>query len=244
MTVEPSADVYPELLLDEVLASFGHLLAAIGVPPHQAGARLGALMASESVGQAGVPIVDLGRLQRDCMEVMCLWRRDPEFLDDDGLPKRLAPQAGPATFESLCRAAGTDSDPAQVLSVLIRFGAVCVDERGRLAPKTPTFLLAQREGQSLVARDGVLKQLSGFLRVLEHNVRLQQRGSRPRFERSCSVRLAAEMVPIFEVFVSDRGQQFIDSIDEWLERQKSVASSSGRTIEVGAGAYFLEAEPS
>jgi hypothetical protein len=93
--------------------------------------------------------------------------------------------------------------------------------------------------QSVVAPDGVLKQLTGFVRVLEHNLLRVPHGERPRFERACSVRVASELMPIFEQYLAERAQVFVDSIDEWLERQRVVPSKSGVTTEIGAGAYFL-----
>ena len=63
---------------------------------------------------------------------------------------------------------------------------------------------------------------------------------RPRFERACTVTVALELEPIFDRLVRNRGQEFIDSIDEWLERNTRVESPSGRYVELGAGAYFVD----
>jgi hypothetical protein len=48
------------------------------------------------------------------------------------------------------------------------------------------------------------------------------------------------MLPVAERFVRERGQDFIDTVDEWLIRQLSTGGpSDGSGIEIGAGAYFL-----
>jgi hypothetical protein len=48
-----------------------------------------------------------------------------------------------------------------------------------------------------------------------------------------------ELEPILDRLVRSRGQEFIDSIDEWLERNTKVESPSGRYVELGAGAYLV-----
>ena len=52
--------------------------------------------------------------------------------------------------------------------------------------------------------------------------------------------MAEELVPVAHRVVRERGQEFIDGIDEWLERQREVPSPSGRYVEIGVGAYLLD----
>jgi hypothetical protein len=54
------------------------------------------------------------------------------------------------------------------------------------------------------------------------------------------VSVAIELEPIFDQLVRDRGQVFVDSVDEWLERHAGRESASGRYRELGAGAYFID----
>lgn len=184
--------------------------------------------------------VHLGNLQRGCMEVMCLWRRDSEFLGPNGLPRNLPIVGNEGSFESLCRRAGVQGDPHQLLETLVAFGAVsrCGDDT--LKAETPTFLLSVSKDASRVAFDGVLKQLVGFVRVVHFNVTRALNGGRRRFERTCTVVVAEELVPVFERMVRERAQVLIDVLDEWLERHKSKESPAGRYVEVGAGAYFVD----
>ncbi len=176
------------------------------------------------------------------MEILCLWRREPSFLDRDGLPLALPFDGDSRSFTALCQLARVQSVPSDLVQVLSIFGAINFDEDGNILPATPTFILGAHAKQSVVAPDGVLKQLTGFVRALEHNLLRVPTGERPRFERACSVRVAAELVPIFEQYLAERAQVFVDSIDEWLERQRAVPSKSGVTAEIGAGAYFLSTD--
>ena len=92
--VEKSSHAGVELHLDEallsgVLRSLIRVLAAAGVPHERMSKALQSLaLEAGSVGRAS-ELVSLGSMQRDCMEVMCLWRRDQRFVDDQGLPSPL-----------------------------------------------------------------------------------------------------------------------------------------------------------
>jgi hypothetical protein len=235
-------DFPTEALLSEVLRSLGRVLAAAGISAECIEQHVAEVVAEARKTPQGAQALNLGSMQRECMELMCLWRRDGRFLDDSGLPAALTVDGSNQSFAALCQTARASSNPLDLLQLLDRFGAIRFDLDGRVVPETPTFILGSQSPSEVVASDGVLKQLSGFIRVLEHNLLMVRRGERPRFERSCSVRVATELLPVFEHYLSERAQLFIDSIDEWLERQSTVASKSGKSIEIGAGAYFLELE--
>jgi len=183
---------------------------------------------------------ELGDLQRDCMEVMCTWRRDTSLLDDDGMPLPLSRDNGPHSFSELCRRARCQYGFDQVLAALIEFGAVSIRSDGSIVSETPTFLLGRAATVGRLATDGLLKQLEGYLRVVHRNVCSVRGEQRSRFERACTVSVAAELEPIFDLLVRERGQVFVDSVDEWLERHRRQESPSGKYRELGAGVYFID----
>jgi hypothetical protein len=125
-----------------------------------------------------------------------------------------------------------------IMQTLLQFGAVSMDDDGRVVSRTPTFL-AGNSAAGLLAVDGVVHQLAGFLQVVHRNVCSVTGTGGTRFERACSVSVAVELEPIFDQLVRARGQEFIDSIDEWLERNARYVSPSGCYAEMGAGAYFI-----
>jgi hypothetical protein len=175
------------------------------------------------------------------MEIMCLWRRDRRFLTADGMPAALPITGAAKSFAMLCDASKAITAREELLETLASFGAVRLLPGGRVRPLTPTFLLASAAENKKIAADGVLKQLAGFMRVIDYNIRLPLEGGRsPRFERACTVVVAKELVPIFERSVRERGQEFIDSLDEWLERHREHVSESDQYVEIGAGAYFVD----
>lgn len=199
----------------------------------------GALGEIDTRSPTDAPIY-LGGMQRECMEVMCAWRRDKAFLGPDALPASLPFAGGDRSFEALCVQAKVETDPGELLKTLIDFGAIRQLEDGRFHAETPTFLLGEQKNRRRLAVDGVIKQLAGFSRTVEFNTKQSLTGKRPRFERSCTVVVPVELVPVFERLVRERGQTFIDVLDEWLERHRGEVSASATYIEIGAGAYFLD----
>ena len=220
-------DRFGQELLNDVVHRFVELLIAGGAPIPMINQAVSNAVASAVENKAGTVFTELGSLQRDCMEVMCTWRRDTR-------------QCGVVpSFSSLCARAGCLHDSAVVLKALVDFGAVSIGADGMIRSETPTFLLGREAGQ-LLATDGLLKQLEGFLQVVHRNVCSIAGQDRPRFERACTVSVALELEPIFDRLVRQRGQEFIDSVDEWLERNAKKESASGRYLELGAGAYYID----
>lgn len=231
------SDASPEQLLSELIGPLVRILMRNGLDAEEISRAFHQALTRSNAGPDPQQNVRLGAMQRDCMEVMCRWRRDKRFLDAQGLPVPLRQGENGAGFKDLCTASGVKSDVAALLSTLVEFGAVEIDDDGLVTPLTPTFILGR--GRSGVAVDGLLKQLSGFLRVIDHNTKPDS-DALPRFERICTVVIANELLPVFERTVRERGQEFIDGLDEWLERHRSVKSAKGGYSEVGAGAYFVD----
>lgn len=227
-------------LLILLTKSLIRLLRAGGLADDQIVQAVSSSLVSDNSESRPTPPVVLGRVQRECMEIMCLWRRDPDFLFSDGTPAILGIDSGPNSFQDLCERAGTRTAPTELLTTLAAFGAVVATDADHVMPATPTFLLSGEPGRTPVAFDGVLKQMTGFLRVIEHNVLKASSDAPRRFERACTVVVARELLPVFERLVADRGQDFIDAADEWLERHAPLPSPTDAYVEVGVGAYFVD----
>jgi hypothetical protein len=229
-----------QALLEEVVLLFAELLVASGAQRPMI--RTAMLKSVESIlnDYKTTKFTELGSLLRDCMEVMCTWRRDVNFTDGDGAPLPLQVASGEISFESLCIRAQCRHPASDVLHELVEFGAVTVGADGTIRSETPTFLLAHANLGGRLATDALLKHLEGFLRCVHRNVRSVSGVGKARFERACTVTVARELEPVFEVLVRRRGQEFIDSIDEWLERNARTESPSNQYIELGAGAYFVD----
>lgn len=173
-----------------------------------------------------------------CTNVVFAWRRDPEFLGSDGNAKQLPLYGDTATFESLCKRVAP-SHPAEVLlDYLINMGGISQEE-GTVRLLTESVLACATQPQHAIAPETVLMHIQGFLGAVEFNLRRQEGDPPARFERACYGEIPTRLVPVFQQLVANRGQNFIDSIDEWLDRHRTGRSNEGGQSRVGAGAYML-----
>jgi hypothetical protein len=229
-----------QALLNEVVQHFTDLLVASGATLPMIESAMHESLAQSSSKQNSTRFTVLGSLLRDCMEVMCLWRRDPEFTGPDGGPLALGFSSDASSFLSLCNKAACRQPPTEVLRALVDFGAVAIGSDGYIRSETPTFILGRASLGGCLATDALLKHLEGFLLCVHRNVRSVSGDGKPKFERACTVTVAAELEPIFDQLVRRRGQDFIDAIDEWLERHARQDSPTGTYVELGAGAYYVD----
>jgi len=192
------------------------------------------LAAESKIGTSRAEV--LGFAQRDCMELLCAWRRKEAYLDRDAEPIPLDFEGDAPSFRALCKEVGTKSSAEELRTRLIEFNAVFVGPGGKMRPRIPTFLASDIGAGRPVAVDTAIRQLIGFINTVQCNVAT----SNPRrFERSCTVQVPEEMAPIFERMVQERGQLLVDSLDEWLERRRNESSQTGRYIELGVGVYTI-----
>jgi hypothetical protein len=232
-------DNHGQALLNEVVQLFTDLLNASGASKPMIRTAMESALHSSPELEVSTRFMDLGSLQRDCMEVMCRWRRDVEFVDSDAEPSALPLESLERSFTSLCAKAQCRRSPVEILEALLEFGAVSRDSDGFIRSETSTFILGRAGSGGRLATDGLLKQLEGFLLCVHRNVRSVSGDGTPKFERACTVTVASELEPIFALLVRGRGQEFIDSIDEWLERNAKVESPTDRYLELGAGTYYI-----
>jgi hypothetical protein len=227
-------------LLNNVVLLFTNLLDAAGASRQMIADAMSFALANAVHTSSSAEFTELGSLQRDCMEVICAWRRDAKLVDEQGEPRSLLQGPGKGSFRALCSSTNCEHDAQSILNALLDFDAVSLDDEQSVVLRTPTFLLARGDSGGRLATDGLLKQLRGFLQVVHRNVLSVSGSDQPRFERACTVAIAVELEPIFAQFVRTRGQEFVDSVDEWLERNAKRPSDTGRYVELGAGAYFIE----
>ena len=234
------SDCHGQSLLNEVVQLFTDLLVASGATVPMIKSAMGNSIECAIEESATTTFTDLGSLLRDCMEVMCTWRRDIDLVDSEGEPRALPLDGGSSSFETLCKKATCKHSTSEILKALLEFGAVTQSSEGLIRSQTPTFLLGRASSGGRLATDGLMKHLEGFLHCVHRNVSSVSGKGEAKFDRACTVTVALELKPIFDRLVRSRGQEFIDSIDEWLERNAKVESPSGRYAELGAGAYFVD----
>jgi hypothetical protein len=234
------SDEHGQNLINEIVQRFTDLLVAGGASMPMIEAAMTQAVECANDRKVTTKFTELGSLLRDCMEVMCTWRRDIDFVDENGEPRPLSIGSHKFSFETLCARSKCRHSPTEIVNALLEFGAVSQSQEGTIQSETPTFLVGRATSGGKLATDALIKHLQGFLHCVHRNVCSFSGDGKPKFERACTVTVARELEPVFDRLVRYRGQEFIDSIDEWLERNRKVESPSGRYVELGAGAYFVD----
>ncbi|MBX3703563.1 MAG: hypothetical protein KF822_07310 [Steroidobacteraceae bacterium] len=177
-----------------------------------------------------------------CCDVILKWRRECRFLDSDG-QARLLPIDGPSpSFAELVSTAAPKANPLELLRTMVQLGVVRMADDSVVELISESVVACPGKEGTAIATDIVLEHVCGFLGSVEYNVFDKPSRARGKFERACYARVPRKYVPVLEQLVSNRGQEFVDVIDEWLARRATPASEGNESILVGAGVYVFARE--
>lgn len=178
-----------------------------------------------------------------CSNIVLRWRRDPRFVGADGLPLQLIIAGGSLSFSEIVQAVAPGESVDEILRTMKQLGAVRETCPNTIELITESMVTCSgREGVG-VASEPVLRHIGGFLGSVEHNLLRKSERQSGRFERACYAVVPPGVAPILERLIASKGQDFVDSIDEWLSRRSFALSRQEEAYMVGAGAYvFIERE--
>lgn len=209
---------------------------------------------NEAVVRARRPMTELRRLHSSpefhlsCCDVVYRWRTDADFVDDHGEPRRLVVRGEGRSFEALLapympsRKVDKAVDYLEALGVVVRIGTEHVELVAESA------LACSGQAGASIAPEVVVGHLSDVISTLNYNLADKGSNTSGRFERACYRRIPVDYVPILHRLVEERGQNFVDGIDEWLGRHEVRDSTSDAAatavVLAGAGAYaFVRRRP-
>jgi hypothetical protein len=229
--------------LDHLVSRFFRILRACGVPETELAESLKkAQLAKPDIGAAR-EINAPAELHLASTDLVFCWRRSAPFIDPRGQPKKLRLSGSDDSFDELVRRTAPQFDASTLLSYLEELGAVRRDDGG-LAELSSSSVLACSAGPlKIISTLTVLAHIQAFLSSVEYNLLDRCDPRSPRFERACYGKIPARLVPILERLIEVRGQNFIDSVDEWLARHASDGDEGQVVWLAGAGAYVF-AHPS
>ena len=229
--------------LDLLVSRFFRILRVCGVQERELTKSLRRVLESKPEIGPTMAINAPAELHLASTEMVFNWRRSPPFIDVNGRPKKLRVSGTEDSFDELVRRNAPQFDSSVALSYLEQLGIVLKDNEGFVILAAES-VLACTSGQSrAISSSTVLTHIQAYLSSVEYNLLDRYGPKAPRFERACYGKIPARLVPILERLIEVRGQNFIDSIDEWLARH-SVSEESGQAVWLaGAGAYVF-AHPS
>ena len=177
-----------------------------------------------------------------CSDVVLRWRRDSRFLTSRGLPAVLSLDCTSPSFRELALAVAPADDPNKLLEAMRELGVARISGQDKIELLSDSIVACSGRDGTLSASELVLEHICGFLGSVEYNLFEKASRARGRFERACYASVAENLVPVLENLVCSRGQEFVDSIDEWLARRALPPTGDARTVLVGAGAYVFVRE--
>ena len=171
--------------------------------------------------------------------VLSAWHQDPQFLDGEGRPRRLALSGdGTHSFAALLRSCGAgDLRPSTLLKELRAAGAVRATPDGELEVVQRSFVPQSMDAQ-LIALWG--KRMTDLGHTYVHNLTHTARDP-ARFERAAvNDRIDARTVPEFRAFLEREGQGFLERLDAWLTAHQAQDPNQAATVRLGAGLYHIQ----
>ena len=172
----------------------------------------------------------------DATRLLSGWHQDEEYLEA-GRPMAL-PIAGPApSFQSLFAAYGGDTPEQTLVRELRNAGSVGEDDEGRLIP-------LRRYHMPAAIDEGAIRffgtNLYDHANALSNN--LADDGRPKRLEGfAVEASVDARYEAAFRAYIDERGQQFLEEIDDWLTRHSIAADDAdASTVRLGLGIYGIE----
>lgn len=171
--------------------------------------------------------------------VLSGWHQDPDFVDENGKPLVLDFEGDGPTFQELCQRYSGDIGARALLNELRSIKAVSQSSDGKLRVLARSYRAQKVDAQALMHFADAVHNL---VVTLDRN--LQAPKTPPLFEGvAWTPRLDARMLPLFRRRAADRGQKFLDMLDEWLSREEipdTEADSNGGAVRAGVGIYLFE----
>jgi hypothetical protein len=191
----------------------------------------------------GRRIVRIGNPTRYA-EVVSVWLRNRTYLDEKGWPRALKLH-GPSGFASLVKKVTPETDPATVLSVLMRYGNVKRTKEGLYELIRPFFYSS---GPKTMAYEPLAHFLSDASSTLSKILKRSStwRGPDLFWQKAENPRVTEEAARRFTLFAKERSLIFLHELDDWLEancQRESGNRSHLRRIGLGIFSIYSDPEP-
>lgn len=173
-------------------------------------------------------------------DIVAAWGHDARFLDSAGRPRALRFE-GRDELRSLVRSVDPKCDAHAALRVLMKFGNVRKNRNGTYRLIRPLFFTATSNSMAFEPMAFFLSDASATLtRILRRTKRT--RGPELFWRKVECSGISASDARRFVSFVRERGQEFLEEIDDWLEsRSEKGATSRKRTARrVGLGLFSID----
>jgi Family of unknown function (DUF6502) len=171
--------------------------------------------------------------------VIAGWVRDRDFVDGQGNPLELSPDAQGASFGLLVKRYSGDVPARAVLDELLRVGAVERLSEGRIRLLSRAYIPRTSDLDKL---DILGADVADLIATIDHN--LQRGESDPRFQRKVMYdNVPQESIGAFRSLSAAQAQALLEAMDKWLsqhDRDTNPAQEGTGRVRVGIGIYYFE----
>jgi hypothetical protein len=171
------------------------------------------------------------------------WTRDPDFLNEAGLPRKLDLDGGSRSFRGLLRKSGCSMAPRQALEALQALGSVQSCSRGHQVRLVSSVVIGVMGKRFVVAP--MINSLRRLAETLEHNLCERPAQGEDRMHRwALCTALDPAQFREAQRFARSTGQTFIEVMDEKLSTcVKKPRAKPRRGVTYGVGLYVFVDEP-
>jgi len=174
------------------------------------------------------------------LRVLSGWYQDPDFVDEHGQPLTLPFEGDDSSFTALCQRYSGDIGARAMLEELKAIDAVKEEADGTWRVLTRTYRAEKVDADTLMHFADAVHDL---VVSLDHN--LHTPVSQQRFEGVASTpRLDPKMLPLFRRRVAERGQKFLQMLEQWLSHEElpDEREDGNAGVRAGVAIYYFEEE--
>lgn len=173
------------------------------------------------------------------------WSQDQEYLGPYGLPLEVPFAGEKPSFEDLVQRYSDGAPPRILLGELVRVGAAIETSDGYVRMLNRTYVPSPLDPLGLERLGNVVNY---FIDTVDANLQKKRQGE-GRFERYAITMegLSPQSFSAFEVFVREKGQEFLEILDDWLgehEMRGGHLLPANKSIRTGVGIFqFVDRFP-
>ena len=174
----------------------------------------------------------------DATRVLSAWFQDNDYLNSDSDPAALAEQGPAPSFATLCGQYGGDIAATTLLKELLSTNTIERDANGELRPLRRYYQPAVSDDENLKFASQRLREL---FETMNNNVFPSEKHAPIFGGYAANDTMSAEIIPKYREFLEQRGQEFLEEIDDWLTEHAPVAGSKVKNpVRMGIGLYAIE----
>jgi len=175
----------------------------------------------------------------DATRLLSGWHQDSDYVDITGNPLPLNPEGAAPSFQSLFDSYGGDTPEQTLLRELLKAGSIVTDAKGRYVAKRRYHMPVEMDTGGIRFFG---TNLFDHANTLSNNVTGDS--DQRRLEGfAVDDQIHPDTVEEFRAYLDERGQQFLEEIDDWLSRHRVDPNESQITpVRLGLGVYAIEGQ--